>query len=148
MVEIPQPAPIHLQDESNLRSVLGLGEKGSIPEPVMDGYYEIRRHQHRIIGGPLSVDGILLVVHVSKGMALVPEPPDPVVPEAPGRPLDTSEGQIQPDVPLVGGTEMWIRQKADWCTAKYMGPGKQDKLRFQLGNKTVQVGRADVNFKE
>ena len=147
MVEIPQPAAIHQQDESNLRSMLGLDEKDSIPQPVLDVYYQIRRQKHRVIGGPLGVDALLVVLHVSKGMDLVPEPEVKEV-KAPGRPLDTSEGQIQPDVPLVGGTEMWIRQKGDWCLAKYMGPGKQEKLKFGMGDKLVQVARADVRFKE
>jgi hypothetical protein len=147
MTEIPKPAEIHQQDEATLKRALGLGEQELIPQPVLDSYYEIRRQKHRIIGGSLAVETILLVIHASKGMDLVPEPEEKEV-KAPGTPLETSEGLIQPDVILVGGTEMLIRHNGDWCTAKYMGPGKEDKLRFGMGKKTVQVARADVRFKE
>ena len=144
MTEIPSHAEIHVQDEANLRAVLG---QEDIPQPVMDAYHEIRRWKHRMIGGPLSVEAIMLVVHASQGMDLVPEPPAQEE-KVPGRALDTSEGQIQPDVALVGGTEMWIRQNSQWCLAEYMGPGKQENLRFKMGKKPVQVARADVRFKE
>lgn len=147
MVEIHQEGAVHQQDESLLRKVLGLGAKDLIPEPVLGAYYEIRRQKHRIIGGPLAVDTILLVVHASKGMELVPEPKAQEQ-KPPGRALETSEGKIQPDVPMIGGTEMYVRLDGEWCTAEYMGPGKQGNFRFKLGNETVQVPRSNVRLKD
>lgn len=146
---ITQPAALHQQDEHNLRSALGLGEGQPIPAPVLDAYYEIRRQQHRMIGGPMDVTMILLVLHASKGTELVPAPAEPEkAPEPPGRPLDTSEGMIDPDVPLVGGTPMYIKQGEDWCEAKYKGPGKDGRLRFTFNRKMVEVARSEVRFKE
>lgn len=167
---------IQEQDDSTMRSMLGLGEREPIPPRTLDAYFRIRRMKHRVAGGPLSVDTLLLVIEMSglrngqaevraelervgvatatDSLALRPDQvqqdPEPLPPKEevklPGR-----EAPDTGNIIMLEDKEYYVRYQDQWHTLKYKGQGFMDQLKFADpadGRKIISVKRTDFRIKD
>ena len=134
------------QDGAGLKKLLGFGDEGQIPDTVLDVYYAMRQMKYRMIGGAMSPEMLVLVLHIAgegdfSASAVKEEQPLPEF----GEPIP-DEG-----IAWVEGREYYVTHKAMSYLLPYQGRGPGGRLKFKSpveGEKFIFVKEEDVRLKE